>query len=79
VTEPAVLSSWTIYFNPSDHPGRYVLRRFDIVQGQAEPVPASDASIHLSLQAARQHIPTHVDVCFPRDAHDDPAIVETWM
>jgi hypothetical protein len=77
--ELAVLSTWTIFAGPSDYPGRFVVRRFDVVQGQAEPVATDELSVHFTIQSARNAIPPTVDVCFPRDAHDDPTIVETWM
>lgn len=79
MTEPAVLSTWTIFFNPSDAPGRFVVRRFDVVQDQPEPVPTQHASVHPTLTAARDAVPPQAGVCFTRSPGDDPTIVETWM
>ena len=79
MSEPAVLSTYTIFFNPADFPGWFVVRRFDVVQGQKEPVPRQHATVHPTLETARDAIPPSADTCFPRATGDDPAIVETWM
>jgi hypothetical protein len=78
MSEPAVLSTWTIFAGTADYPGRFVVRRFDITQGQGA-VPTDELTVHFTIQSARNAIPDHAGVCFPRDAHDDPTIVETWM
>lgn len=80
MTEPlAVLSQWTIYAGTRDYPGRFVVRRWDIVQGHAEPVATDDLTVHFTVQSARNAVPPSAGVCFPRSPGDDPTIVETWM
>lgn len=79
MSEPAVLSTWTIFASPADAPGRFVVRQFDVVQGQADPVPHEDATVHFTLESARNAVPDSADVCFQRSPGDDPSIVETWM
>lgn len=73
------MSTWTIYASPLDRPGRFVVRRFDVVRGEREPVPDEDVSVHFTLQSARNAVPRWADACIPRTTGDDPAIVETWM
>jgi hypothetical protein len=75
----AVLSTWTIFASPADAPGRFVVRRFDVVQGQADPVPQDDVTVHLTLESARNAVPDSADMCFQRSPDDPPSIVETWM
>ena len=76
--ELAVLSQWVIYAGPRDYPGRFVVRQWDIVQDQG-PVAHEDCTVHFTIESARNAIPDHAGVCFPRQAGDDPSIVETWM
>ena len=66
------LSLWTIYWNPSDHPGRYVVRRFELDQ------PTAEAFVCLGLAQARALIPPGL-YRQERDPNDDPVIVETWF
>lgn len=75
-----VMQSYTIYFSPTDYPGKYVIRRFDIVRGQTGPVPR-EAAIAESLAHARLAISllNPGAVCFERSPGDDPNIVETWL
>lgn len=73
------MSTWTIYYNPSDLPGHYVVRRFDIMQGETEPVPALQYHYAgVSLEGARESLPPGLTP-IPRSPADDPAIVETWL
>lgn len=72
----AVFSTWTIYFNPKDHPGKYVVRRFEI--GKALTRPTNDMFVADTLDEARALLPIGL-LCFKRDLSDDPVIVETWL
>lgn len=70
------LDTWVIYWNPDDHPGKYVVRLYwaDPTGLYAAKVP----TITATLEETRAVIPkglTRVD----RSPVNAPAIVETWM
>jgi hypothetical protein len=68
---------WTVYFNPDDHPDKYVVRGWDVTEYGSRPhdVPIAVTD---TLQQARQAVPrgcVRLDV-----AHGDEAeIVESWL
>lgn len=67
---------YTIYKNPLDYPGKFVVRRWLVgpsVIHSKELVAVVD-----SLEDARKAIPEGLIVT-PRDADDDRVIVETWV
>lgn len=68
------LPMWVIYDRPRDYPDHVVVRKW-LVREQAEPTPCT---LHDSIEAARAALPPGL-VCLPRDPHDDPFIVETWL
>lgn len=78
---PDVLYQWTVYEDPSDYPGMYVVRRFTIVRnGDGPPVIESDPEPMIvtdSLDEAREVIPRGA-YCLGRHPDDDPAIFEVW-
>lgn len=71
------MRAFAIYENPSDYPGRYVVRGATIAPGSitndAEPTAVVD-----TLDAARAAIPADL-VRLDRDPADDPVIVEVWV
>lgn len=71
-TGPPPLSSWTIFFNSLDAPGRYVVRRF------FGPVPSDEAHLENDLEGARSHVPEGL-FCLLRSPNDHPSVVETWL
>lgn len=72
-----VLSIYTIYDSPSDHPGKFLVREFRAVDGKAiandKPLIVCD-----TLHEAREAIPPGL-TCFPRDFGDAPPVVESWI
>ena len=70
------LSLWTVYDNPSDMPGMFVARRFDI--GRGEAVWTDICVIASTLDGVRELIPQGLH-CMPRADGDEPQIVETWI
>ena len=66
------LAIWTIYRYPSDFPTSYIARKW--VSG----VPTHDIFRGESLEDIREKIPEGL-YCLPREAGDDPVIVETWF
>ena len=62
----------TIYYNPSDYPGKYVARLFDCSN------PTHYIVLADTLENIRQSIPPTMR-CFRRHPDDDPCIVEVWI
>lgn len=75
----ALLVTFTIYQNPKDYPDKFVVRRWAVVRGRADPVPDPKAwAVTDSLEMARRALPKGL-VRTERHANDDPVIVETWV
>lgn len=72
----SVLYVYTIYFNPSDFPGLYVVRKFACTATETTASP--DATTHETLEQARAAIPNGY-MCAGRIPEDDPVIVESWI
>lgn len=71
-----MLSMWTVYEKPTDHPDGYVVRRFDCT---AEgPVATHDAYVG-ELEAIRDALWEAGLIRMPRRSDDEPQIVETWL
>lgn len=64
-----------IYDSPSDYPGVFVVRRWDVGDSQMLPM---DHTVHETLFDARAALPVGL-VCVDRAETDDPCIVETWL
>lgn len=71
-----VLTLYVLYFNPSDYPGQYVVRRQHVKDGRL----AIDVEVLVfkTLTTARRHIPAGL-VNIGRMPDDDPAILEAWV
>lgn len=73
------LDMLTIYESPSDYPGRFVVRRFQITAGGMRPDQfplAVVATLAEAREAVQRSHPTAVRLS--RVEGDDPIIVETW-
>lgn len=70
---------WTIYFNPLDHPGKYVGRRWKLDVPEPDLVVCSD--VESVREWIRRQLPrfSGLGVRFDREPDDDPVIVETWI
>jgi hypothetical protein len=71
---------YTIYRNPSDSPGTYVLRGWEImsgvvVYGPGVAMPETDEA----LEALRRTMELEGRICLARSPSDDPVIVESWI
>lgn len=79
--EHAVLTVWTIYCNPSDHPGKWALRGHDVepslLDGEIVSM-RSDCFVAMSLEECRARVPKGL-VRVARAVSDDPAIYESWI
>jgi hypothetical protein len=71
-----MLAIYTIYQNPADHPGKFVVRRFVIDADKA--TPDADVIVCDSLVEARFHIPLGL-FNLKRQIGDAPQIVESWV
>ena len=63
---------WTIYFNPRDYPGLYVVRKFNWDK------PTKEFYTAKTLTEARTYIPSGL-INMNRQPNDDPVIIETWI
>jgi hypothetical protein len=72
-----VMEQFVIYFNPTDYPGQYVVRRWEISTEGLRPDPEPRAVVS-SLAAARAAVPPGF-VGFGRFPGDEPQVVEVWL
>jgi hypothetical protein len=75
--QQGMLPMWTIYGHPLDFPAHFVVR-LHLVDGSGEPKVYRFGVVCDSLEEARQQVPVYCAV-LPREAADDPNIVETWI
>ena len=62
-----------VYYNPSDYPGKYVARVFDVT------VASKYVVVKDTLEEIRKAIPKNRFKRFVRRDNDDPVIVETYI
>lgn len=70
------LPMFTVYFNPPDHPGKYVVRMHVVEAGGSRPT--NEGVVADDLETVRSVIP-HGLTCMPRDPNDEKQIVEVWF
>ncbi len=70
--------AWVIYKNPSDFPGKFVVRGRQVLSAGAENPATKPAAVVEDLESARDAVPDGL-VVIPRDPNNDPVIVETWL
>jgi hypothetical protein len=70
------LGLWVITENPSDFPGKFVLRQQWVLKGQIHH--AAEANVCETLFQARAFLPAGL-VNIGRNVGDDPVIVEVWI
>jgi len=69
---------YTIYYDPEDFPGKFVVRGFTIGQGK-DPIPDLRATLVCdTLHEARQAIPWG-GVRIARSQDDVASVVESWV
>ncbi|WP_298150965.1 hypothetical protein [Flavobacterium sp.] len=66
------LPIWVIYDSPIDLPDRFVARKW------LQNIPTSELLQAKTLESLREKLPLGL-VRLPRDAQDDPKIVESWI
>jgi hypothetical protein len=67
-----MLDIWIIYESPSDYPGQFVARRFQMNE------PTADVLTAVTLDDVRALLPPGL-VRLERTQHDQPHIVEVWV
>ena len=70
------MNLYTVYKDPSDYPGKFVIRRFVISGGNVEP--ANLICVEDDLETALTRLPPGL-VKIDRFENDDPKILEVWM
>lgn len=76
------LATYTIYERPKDFPRSFVVRRWTMRSGVADPTPDLEPLIIApTLDTARAALELRVPglFCLTREEGDDPVIVETWI
>lgn len=74
------ISIYTVYKNPIDYPGKYVVREFKIVQGTAGPLASREPLIVAdSYEDIKKRMQRMQLVCVARHPEDEPQIMESWM
>lgn len=71
-----VLMMWTVYERPTDFPNSFVARRWRVTAEGA--VATGDLVLAGTLERIREALPPGL-YRLPREAEDDPVIVETWF
>lgn len=69
---------WTVYFSPTDFPGKWVVRQSWIWPGGQIQQAENPAIVAKSLAEARKVIPKGL-VRTDRHAEDDIVIIEVWF
>lgn len=77
MTDEPIMTHYVIYDHPKDYPDGYVMRRWDIMNGNPHPV-AGDAVMALTLEEVRRFIPPGL-TRIPRYDSDDAPILEVWL
>jgi hypothetical protein len=72
------LPMWTVYDHPRDYPDKFVARRFDVDATGAKP--SASIIIAPDLETLRNILEFQLHLTpLPREACDEPQIVETWI
>lgn len=73
------LDLWTVYASPSDFPGKYVARRFEVSENGERGT--ADHIVSDTLNDLRMSLVRDKGLSFRMGAvpGDDPVIVETWI
>jgi hypothetical protein len=64
---------FVIFKNPSDFPGKFVVRRWQGGVPEQEPLAVTS-----DLATARKVIPADC-ICVGRELDDDPCVLESWV
>lgn len=73
-----LLETWTLYDNPKDMPGYFVLRRF-VVTKEGAVLASPEAYWCRDAEPLRAEMRKRGLCCMGRSHSDEPPIVETWL
>lgn len=74
-----ITEHYVVYHNPKDYPGKWVVRKWLVCQGEKEPLPDHiPVVVADSKTTALGKIPMGMH-CIPRFPDDDPCVVEVWL
>lgn len=76
-TKPG-LTMYVVYRNPSDYPGKYVVREWSLSPGGVLCANMNPHAVADTIEDARESIPDDAARLL-RHAEDDPVIEETWV
>jgi len=77
MTQESELAIWTVYNSPVDFPGMYVARKFLTEAGRS--VPTKEIMVGGTLDQLQRELESRGLTMLPRDASDEPHIVEIWL
>ena len=74
------LNTWTVYYNPSDYKGKYVVRRFSGATPTNDIFADEDyeSCLNWTRENSKKFNQGKI-VKFDRHPNDDKVIVETWI
>jgi len=78
VNSEPVTEQYCIYWNPSDYPKKFVVRRWTLCAETGYMIADEDCKVFTRLTGARKAIPPGF-VRIGRDEKDDKTIVEVWI
>lgn len=67
---------WVIYKSPLDAPGKWVVRKWNVLPPPERPTEV--AFVGDTLEAVRARVPEGM-TCMARSPDDDPSIFEVWL
>ncbi len=73
------MNLYTIYDSPRDFPDTYIVRRWEVVDNEKEPVAREVFMVDKDLDKIRAELQKKGLLAFQRDEDDDAKIVETWI
>lgn len=74
-SDPSTLVMWVVYKHPRDMPTKWVVRRWEVAQGEQR---MGTAYGYKSVEDARSAVPPWASR-LERNPGDDPAIYEVWL
>lgn len=72
------LRMFTVYDNPLDYPGKFVVRQWDVGLGHIHPCP-DPFLVAGTLAECRELLTSMGLVALARSVDDEPPVVETWL
>lgn len=73
------LEMYTLYFNPSDYPGKFVIRRFIIEVGNPQPVADPKLLVVAETRELAEEVIPKWMVFLSRNEEDDKVILGTYI